>query len=396
MLAPPLSRRNHLAIGLLGLGQTVAWAGLAYIFAALLLTWERELSWPKTGLTLALTLAILASGLAAPIAGRLIERGHGPVLLGLGTLTGGCLLTLTTQAQSLATFQLLWTLIGLCHAAALYEPCFALISRTLGKDSRRAITAITLIAGFASALSFTAANLIADAYDWQSAVYSFAALTCLIAAPASYAGARLLTREASSTATPPNPAARIHDPPARRKTFLLLATGFAMMALCHGMILAHLLPLLADRQLSDATAIAVASLIGPMQVAGRLAMTLIASKAPSIAITKAAYAAAGLAAFLLILCHFATWIAFLAVALLGAGFGLTSIMRPVLSQELLGAERIASQLGWLALPYQLAFATAPFLGALLWQIGGYDTMLATASCAACLGFLLIDRAARGG
>ena len=43
------------AILCLAFGQTIVWAGLYYIFAALLLQWDTVEAWPKTGLTLSFT-----------------------------------------------------------------------------------------------------------------------------------------------------------------------------------------------------------------------------------------------------------------------------------------------------------------------------------------------------
>src|SRR3546814_20269479 len=48
--------------------------------------------------------------------------------------------------------------------------------------------------------------------------------------------------------------------------------AFSMIALTHGILITHLLPMLDERGVSTTVAVAVASGIGPMQVAGRLAM----------------------------------------------------------------------------------------------------------------------------
>ncbi len=53
---PPINSRGHWA---LAIGETLVWAGLFYIFAALLLSWERGLGWPKTDLTIAFTLTLI-------------------------------------------------------------------------------------------------------------------------------------------------------------------------------------------------------------------------------------------------------------------------------------------------------------------------------------------------
>ena len=46
------------AIIFLAIGETIYWAGLYYIFAALLVQWEAAEPWPKTQITMAFTGAI--------------------------------------------------------------------------------------------------------------------------------------------------------------------------------------------------------------------------------------------------------------------------------------------------------------------------------------------------
>ena len=53
----------------LALGQALVWAGLFYIFPAMLLRWEAGLGWARADLALGITMSVLASGLVAPLAG---------------------------------------------------------------------------------------------------------------------------------------------------------------------------------------------------------------------------------------------------------------------------------------------------------------------------------------
>ena len=53
---------------------------------ALLPTWEAELGWSKTDLSAGFTLALVASALLAPLAGRLIDHGHGRAVLAVYTM----------------------------------------------------------------------------------------------------------------------------------------------------------------------------------------------------------------------------------------------------------------------------------------------------------------------
>ena len=59
-------------VWLLAAGETLVWVGLFYVFAALLLSPERDLGLPKTGLTIGFTLAVLTAALLSPVAGAVL------------------------------------------------------------------------------------------------------------------------------------------------------------------------------------------------------------------------------------------------------------------------------------------------------------------------------------
>lgn len=410
------------AILFLAVGQTVTWAGVFYIFAALLPRWELAEGWSRTGLSACFAAAIAVSALAAPSAGRLIDRGHGPALLTGSTLLGALAIGLLPLAAltgaGLAAFALLWLTAGLAMAGALYEPCFALITRCLRGGARRAITTVTLIAGFAGGLAFPAGHFIAESAGWQAATTAAALAVTLVATPLTWLGARHLehvSRKENGSAD------RLPDRDADQRTqrdgkpgflagwrrrlaagrwsdpvFATLAVGLATIALCHGAIIAHILPLLAERGVSTANAVLAASCIGPMQVAGRVAMHLAETRVTPHRITCTGFVAMLVAAVLLLMASIiadaALTLLVVFVILQGAGYGVMSVMRPVRTRELLGERDFGAISGALALPYLLAAAAAPFAGALLWSVGGYDLMLLVVVLLLAAGLALYLRA----
>ncbi|MEM1275057.1 MAG: MFS transporter [Pseudomonadota bacterium] len=387
----PKKPREGLAIGLLAIGQTISWAGIYYLFAALLLSWERDTGWSKPEITLALTLAVLSSGLAAPIAGRLIDRGYGPLMMGFCTAVGGAAAALLSLTTSLMGFYAVWILIGIAQAGALYEACFAVVARARGPAARQGITAITLAGGFASAIAFSGAAWLGKGMDWTWVAVLFGGITALIAAPASWFGARLI-EGCSETPTEASSSPR-GDRVAPFALLLLLAATFPMMALNHGIILNHLLPLLDSRDIAPQTAVLAASLIGPMQVAGRLAIMIAGARITSLAAVLISFAGVVAAALILLASSAAPGLIFVSVILQGATYGLISILKPVIIAEFSGPAGIARVLGWMALPYLGCFALAPYLGALIWTIGGYDLVLLAAAGFAFVGFMAMALAA---
>ncbi|ANK80735.1 MAG: hypothetical protein TEF_07935 [Rhizobiales bacterium NRL2] len=372
----------RLAIAALAIGQTIVWAGTYYFFPAMLLRWETVEGWPKTTLTAAFAAALVLTALVSPLAGRLIDRGRGPqTIAGLAFVAAG-LVALLPFAPNIWVFAALWLAIGVCMGGCLYEPCFALITRTRGAAARRAITMVTLVAGFASTVSFPLSHYVSREANWQTAAFVFAGLIAFAGAPLLLFGARTLER-AHGAAGAAAPAETAHGGIAaaaertvaqvlRSPVFLLLALAFALLSLNHAVIINHILPILDDRGVSPEQAVLAASLMGPMQVAGRVAMMLSERHLSNHVITTYCFGALLLATVCLFTASFWPLLIFAFVVLQGSGIGIFSIMKPVMTRDLLGEKNFGAIYGSLALPTMLAFALAPFLGTLLWAAGGYD------------------------
>ncbi|MEQ9609019.1 MAG: MFS transporter [Kiloniellaceae bacterium] len=387
------------AVWQLAIAQTIVWAGLYYGFPALILRWETEFGWSKAELTGAVTLSIGLSALFSPLAGRLIDRGLGPQVLAGGALAGGLCLGLVGLVQSLWQFYLLWCLIGIATAFCLYDACFAVVVRAAGSAARRPITLITLVAGLAGTLSFPLAHGIAEAFGWRWSCLAFALLICLLGLPLMWQGARRLEATAEDPEMPLERGGDGERRPARflaRPAFWLLAAGFSLLGLNHSAILNHLLPMLDERGIPQGMAVFAAAMIGPMQVAGRLAMMAVERHVSNRGITIACFGAVALATLALMTASLVPMLLVPFVILQGAGHGVTSIMKPLVTGDILGRANFGAISGSQALIFKLSVAAAPFVGALLWQLGDYDLVLVTMLAAAVVGLGLFLAASRVG
>ncbi|SMD07822.1 Predicted arabinose efflux permease, MFS family [Fulvimarina manganoxydans] len=388
------------AIAALSISTTLNWACLYYAFAALLPEWEAAENWPKTGLTAAFAGAVLLSALAAPVVGRRIDRGQGPRVFVLAGLFGAVILSLIPFAPIFPVFAGLWLCLGLAMAGTLYEPCFALLTRALGADARRAITLVTLVGGFAGTLAFPLIHWLSGIGGWRLACWSLAAILFFVALPLHYYAARRL--EAAARRRPvfePTSSASTKggtNPEAVRTkgAFWALSAAFALVGAGHGLIINHALPMLSDFGFSSAEAIATVSAIGPMQVLARLLLLGTERRLPASIATLLSFVALTLAATCLLFSAGFLPLLVLFAALQGFGYGAISILRPVLLRETMGEAGFGAISGTMAAVYVSAVALAPFAGSLLWRVGGYSLALG-AVLLACLAAMVCLKAATG-
>ena len=162
--AAPHYRRTVVA---LALGQIVCWAALYYAFTAFVLPIQRELGWSKPTLMGAYTTGLTIAAALSFAVGAAIDRGHGRAVLTLGPLLGALGFGLWAIASSVAALYAAWALLGAAMAMTLYEPAFTVVTRLYPARFREAVTAITLVGGFASTLCFPAVALLQAQLGWQ-------------------------------------------------------------------------------------------------------------------------------------------------------------------------------------------------------------------------------------
>jgi MFS family permease len=377
----------------LAIAETVVWAAMFYSFPALILEWERSLGWSKTELSGAFTLSLVTSAVLAPMVGRLIDHGLGRYVFTGCALFGAVLLTLLSRVTELWQFYLVWLGLGVAMSGALYEACFAILTRAMGTRAKRAITLVTLVAGFAGTVSFPSIFILVGFVGWRGAVLTFAIAVAIVAVPLIWRGCRLAEKGRESQAH--QASSRTHEALRilRSATYWLLAISFAMIALEHGVLLTHLLPLLDERGIQGETAILAASMIGPMQVAGRLAMMAAERHVSILGIAIACYAALGIAALALLGTSAIPALLVAFVLFHGSGYGVTSIVRPVVTAEFLGRANFGVISGLLAVPFITATAAAPTIAAFVWERGGYDQVILLALAASGIGLLSLLSAA---
>ncbi len=378
----------------LGLGETLVWGGVFYIFPPLLVHWENDFGWSRAEVTGAFTLAIVLSAVTSPRAGKRIDAGLGPHMLAGCTAIGGVLLGLLSLVEQIWQFYAVWALLGMAMAGALYDPCFALVTRARGAEAKRPIIHITLMAGFASTLAFPAAYAIVEEWDWRMVARVFAAVVVFVAAPLLWAGARRMEREGKHGGANPPPAPTERPAIYGSPLFWLLGIAFAFGAVIHGGTLQHLFPILHDRGVDADTAVLAASCIGPMQVAGRVIMMMAERRVSNHAVAAGCFVLMGLAMALLYVSTAAALLVAGFVIMFGGAYGTVSIIRPVITREVMGEAHFGAKFGAMSMLYLAGSATAPYMVSLVWGVGGYDLVLPGMMALAGVGLVLYLAARR--
>ncbi|MDZ4100425.1 MAG: MFS transporter [Hydrogenophaga sp.] len=361
----------------LGTAQTLAWGSTYYLPALLARPMADGLGLPISQIWIAFTVALLASAVLGPFAGRAIDRWGGrPVLMGTSVLFALGLASLS-QVQGSTSLMLAWLLIGMAMGSGLYEAAFSALVRLQGTHARAAITGITLIAGFASTVGWPLTALLEAEFGWRGACLGWAGLHLLVGLPLNASIPRATALHAPPQALDAGaPGALPHTPPPRHTAWLLsyvfAATWFVSTAMA-----AHLPQLLVASGATLAGAVAIGALVGPAQVAGRMLEFGFLRRLHPLLSARAA----ALAHPLGVVC----WMVFGPVAgpafalLHGAGNGILTIAKGTLPLVFFGPVGYGQRQGIMMVPSRVAQAFAPLLFGLcierwgsgaLWISGG--------------------------
>jgi predicted MFS family arabinose efflux permease len=235
------------------------------------------------------------------------------------------------------------------------------LSQFAGTRYRQALTVLTLMGGLASTVFWPLAWWIDELAGWRSAFWVFAALHVLLCLPLHLLLPKPRHEERATAAVAATPEAGA----AQRRQLMWLASAFTLAAFVVSGMAAHVVGALRASGLEAATAIAAASLIGPMQVVGRVLEFSFARNLPAVRVGLASLLTMGLAMLLLSMAGAAPLLAFACACIYGLANGVLSIVRGTVPAELFGRAAYGSLMGRLAQPAFFAKAVAPLAVALL-------------------------------
>lgn len=343
-----------------GVSQLIVYGCTYYLPAVLAAPAAADLGLSRATVLGAFSWALLVAGLGAPIVGRHIDRAGGRGALAASCAVMAVGLVMLAVSHGLLVWYAGWIVLGAGMALGLYDAAFATLGVLFGHESGRAITGVTLIAGFASSVFWPLGTALEARWGWRFMLLAYAALllaanlpAMLLAVPAGAAH----RRGAGAAADDHRPVAK----PGR--ALALLAMFFTLRWLVTSGIAVLILRLLEGRGLSATEAVGVAALIGPGQVLGRIVEWSFTTRLPLFARARAAALLMPLATLLLLLPGVVPAGAF--ALLYGMSNGIMTINRGTLPMALFGRAGYAQRLGWLATPALLAQAAAPPLAAML-------------------------------
>ncbi len=372
---------------MLGVAQTLAWASSYYLPAVLAGTIGQDVGMSASAVFGAFSMALLFSAAIGPWAGRAIDRvGGRPVLIASNLVFAVGLVALSQASQPFHIFAA-WAVLGLAMGSGLYEAAFATVVRLHGSEARRAITGITLLAGFASTIGWPLTASLETTFGWRGACLVWAALHLFIGLPLN----AMLPKVApdSAQAAPakihqPEPTARL-APAQQRRAASVMASVFAIAWFISTAMAAHLPQVLQASGVALAAAIGIAALVGPAQVAGRLIEFTVLKRAHPLLSARLATLAHPLGFVLLVLVGSYAAPAF--AVLHGLGNGILTIAIGTLPLLIFGAQGYGQRQGFLMVPARIVQAGAPFLfglaverwgGGALWLSGALGVVAFTA------------------
>jgi MFS family permease len=400
----PLSASLIRALLVLGVTMILDWGILYYSLALLAPRIVADTGWPETMVFGGFSMALLTSGLFAPLSGRSVDRHGGRPVLTLGVLVGALGFGILASCQSLPVYFLAWALIGAGMAGCLYDPAFATIAQLAGAGTRRAISLLTLAGGFASTAAWPATLWLLQRFDWRDVAFLYTGVLILVCAPLhAFVLPRSIAHIRShSDLSPSASGEQAQSPPRRDPTALVL---FALVIAGHGFVtsalsvhLVHTLDLLG---ISEEQAVLAGSLVGPAQVGARLIEMLFGKRLSALALGIISTGLLPLSFAIILALEVSTASALIFGLVYGASNGLVTIARGVVPYALFGPEGYGRTLGLISGPALATKAAAPM--AFAWMMGHLGAMTTLGiSCAiaasafalmTCLAWLYRNRTA---
>ena len=387
-------RRGVAIVVALAITETTSFGVVYYGFGTMLPSTQRELGFSQVQLSGAFSLALLISGFVGLFVGRHLDR-HDPRPVMAG---GSVLATLGTwlwsRSDTLLSYYVSWTVLGVAMGMILYEPAFVVVTQWFrGEARRRALTAVTLVAGLASTIFVPLQERLVDRYGWRSSLQIMAVALGVITIPL-----HALVLKAVAHPDAGEPVGAVVSLTRREamidRRFRILIAANMVLAMTFAALVAHQISFLEERRWTPAAAAVATGAIGLWQVGGRAVFAPISSRVRSQTVTTLTYGAQFLGLVLLLVSTSRIMVAGY-VALAGISRGMFTLVRAMLIAELFGTRNYGSISSVIAMATAGASALGPLVGGALQSLrGSYVPMVAVMALLAGVATLLASRIER--
>jgi len=383
--------------------EITSWGALYYAFPVMVSTVSGDTGWSTSVLMGAFSTGAVTAALAGIVVGRLIDARGPRAVMTTGSALGVLAALAVAAAPNLPLFYAAWVLAGLAQSALLYPPAFAALTGWYGPRRVRALTTLTLVAGFASTVFAPLVATLLDHMSWRAVYVVLACVVGVVTLPlhafclkAPWPGrAERAARAAGGTGDPPDDVVPSSDEHARAvlrsRAFVVLTAAMAVAAFGMYAATVNLVPLLTDRGLGTHLAAIGLGLCGAGQVLGRLFYVPIAARTSPRVRTFVVLAVAAVTVVVLGMLPGPAPVLLTIAVLAGAARGVYTLLQATAVSDRWGTRAFGRINGVFAAPITAIIALAPGGGALAADLaGGYPagyTVLAGLTVAGALASL---------
>ena len=393
-------RPRPLPVSIIGLGitQIVGWGSTFFIPSVMGRHIGEDLDLPAEIVFTGPTIMFVVGALLAPRVGRTVDRKGARTLMAVGSVLAAIGLATLSQTQGAVTYVAAWMLLGLAGVIMMGTISSIALAQIAGDGARRALAFLTTVGGLASTVFWPLGGALDATLGWRSTVLIYAGLHLLICLPIHLL---VLPPSVPPRAAPAANRAAAHgapSAPARRPmVFTLLAIGLSTGGIVYTGMTLYLIEILRELGHTPATAVVLASFMGPIQIGVRLIEIALAGRLSTM--NSAIIGAAALPVALLVgLIPSSSVIAgFALVALYAIANGLKAVVRATLPLALFERSEYGRYMGWLAVPLNVVTAIAPVVFAALMEHCGVTVTLLVCLVAAALSLgtiIALSRLAR--
>ncbi len=346
------------AVPVLGVTQILSWGTIFYTPVLIVPLIAADRGWSMAFAMGGFSVGLLVAGLVSPYVGRSIDRYGGHVVMTIGSLICALGLFLLAEVRNPIAYYGVWVVLGVGMGSNLYDPAFATLGRIFGVGARRPITGLTLIAGFASTVSWPATHFLLEALSWRGTYLTYAVVMALVAAPLH--ALALPRMRAEAHVKPQDGAAQPAKVlPSFGLAFVLVAMAFTSYAFVPSGMSANLLAIFQRNGIDAGTVVWIGALFGPAQVGARLIEFAFGRDVHPLWVARFALAALLVAFVMLAVFGISTVTAGAFALMFGGANGLITITRGAVPLALFGATGYGRLIGRLAGPWLLMQAAAP-------------------------------------